>query len=69
MDFIKALPKSEGKDTIMMVVGRLIKYTYFISLTHSYTAQEIARAFLDTIYKLYEMSQDIISHRNKIFTS
>jgi hypothetical protein len=30
MDFIEALPKSEGLDTIMVVVDKLTKYAHFI---------------------------------------
>lgn len=69
MDFIKALPKSKGKDTIWVLMDRLTKYAHFIFLTHPYSTQEVATAFLDTMYKLYGMPQDIISDRDRIFTN
>ena len=55
MGCIESLSKFEGKDTILVVVDRLIKYTHFILLTHSYSAQNVARAFLDAVYKLHGM--------------
>ena len=36
MDFIKGLPKSEGMDTILVVVDRLTKYAHFLPLKHSF---------------------------------
>lgn len=52
MDFIESLPKSERRDTIMVVVDRLTKYAHFISLKHPFSASDVAKAFMGTIYKL-----------------
>jgi hypothetical protein len=35
MDFIEALPKSEGFDTILVVVDMFTKYIHFFALKHS----------------------------------
>lgn len=51
--FITGLPKSKGKDVILVVVDSLTKYAHFIPLSHAYTAPEIASVFLDHIYKLH----------------
>lgn len=37
MDFITALPKSQGKEVILVVVDRLTKYAQFIPLSHPYS--------------------------------
>ena len=55
MNFVEGLPKSEGKDYILVVVDRLTKYAYFLSLTHPFMAQEAARVFSDQVGKLHEM--------------
>lgn len=69
MDFVEELPKSEGKDSIQVVVDRLIKFAHFIGLTHPYIAQEVARAFLDRVVKLHGTSKSIVFYRDRIFTN
>jgi len=46
MDFIGGLPKSKGKDTILVVVDRLTKDAHLIPLGHPFTATEVAVVFL-----------------------
>jgi len=69
MDFVEGLPKSEGMDCILVVVDRLTKYAHFIRLTHPYTAQEVARAFMDRVVAVHGVPKSIISDRDKVFTS
>jgi hypothetical protein len=66
MDFIEGLSKSEGKDTILVVVDKLTKYTHFIPLSHPFTMVQL---FLDNIFKLHGLPIVIITDRDKIFTS
>lgn len=68
-DFIKALPKSKGKEVILVVVDRLTKYAHFLPLSHPYTIQDVVQIFMDHIYKSHGMPMTIVSDRDRIFTS
>lgn len=69
MNFVEGLPKSEGKDVIMVIVDRFNKYTHFISLNHLYLTLTIAKLFMDNLYKLYGLPVSIVSDRNPVFFS
>ncbi|PKA48408.1 hypothetical protein AXF42_Ash021618 [Apostasia shenzhenica] len=69
LDFIDGLPKSSGKDTILVVVDKLSKYAHFIAIAHPYSAITIAQAYLDHVYKLHGMPEILISDRDAVFLS
>jgi len=69
MDFVEGLPKSEGKDVIMVIVDRFSKYAHCVALNHPYAAPTIARAFMDNIYKLHGTPASITSDRDPVFLS
>jgi hypothetical protein len=69
MDFIEGLPKSEGKDTILVVVDKLTKYSHFISLQHPFTTKTIVQLFMDNVFKLHGLPLVIITDRDRIFRS
>ena len=69
MDFVEGLPNSQGKDVIMVVVDKFTKYAHFIPLSHPYSVETIANAFLDNVIKLHGPPLLIISDRDRIFTS
>lgn len=69
MDFIEGLPPSAGKHCILVVVDRLSKNAHFLALSHPYTAIEVAQAYLDSVFKLHGMPQDITSDRDPTFLS
>ena len=52
-----------------MIVDRLIKFSYFVSLIHPYTAQEIGRQFMNSIAKIHGVPKSIVFDRDKIITS
>lgn len=69
LDFIEGLPKSYHYDTILVVIDKLTKYGHFIPLKHPFSANSIAKLFLDNVYRLHGLPQVIISDRDKVFTS
>ncbi|KAJ4807007.1 polyprotein [Rhynchospora pubera] len=69
MDFITGLPKSDGKDVILVVVDRLTKYSHFLALSHPFKATDVAHVFLDQVYRLHGLPTNIVSDRDAIFTS
>ena len=69
MDFIESLSKSGGKDYIMVVVDRLSKYAYFVTLAHPFIALTIAQVFLDSIDRLHEAPISIVFDKDKVFLS
>ena len=69
LDFVEGLPTSDRYNAILVVVDKFSKYGHFIPLHHPYTALQIAKLFLDNIYKLHGLPKVIISYRDPIFTS
>jgi hypothetical protein len=69
MDFIEALPKLEGHETILVVVDKLTKCAHFISLSHPFTTRSIVQLFLDNVFKLHGLPLAIITDRDRILTS
>ncbi|KAE8698903.1 hypothetical protein F3Y22_tig00110597pilonHSYRG01056 [Hibiscus syriacus] len=69
LDFIEGLPNSYGKDTILVVVDRLSKFSHFIPLTHPFMAKVVTEKFIEGVVKLHGMPRSIISDRNPIFIS
>lgn len=68
MDFIEGLPKSEGREVILVVV-KFTKYAHFISLSHPVTTPQAAQSFLSNVRKLHGLPKSIVSDRDRIFTS
>lgn len=69
MDFMEGLPTSHNKNMILVVVDRFTKYNHFIPMKHPITANTVAKAFTDNIFKLHGLPAVIVTDRDKIFTS
>ena len=53
MDFVDGLPKSQGKDSILVVVDRLTKFSHFVSLKHPFSAGTVAATFIKEVVHLH----------------
>uniref|UniRef100_J3KUY5 Integrase catalytic domain-containing protein n=1 Tax=Oryza brachyantha TaxID=4533 RepID=J3KUY5_ORYBR len=69
MDFIEGLPKSAGKDIILVVVDRLTKYGHFIGMSHPITVGDVVDVFMREIHRLHGTPLAIVTDRDRIFTS
>jgi hypothetical protein len=75
LDFIIKLPpfvKSIIKvvfDSILVITDRLTKYGYFILYKESLLVEELAYAFNKYIIGNHRILKEIISNRDKLFTS
>jgi transposase InsO family protein len=69
MNFIEGLPMFDNANAIFVVVDRLTKYAHFFPLKHPYTDASVAKVYMDNIVKLHGIPLQIISDRDKVFTS
>lgn len=69
MDFITDLPRSQGYDSILVVVDRFTKMAHFIPCKKSITAVETAKLVLSNIVRLHGVPDEIISDRGPQFAS
>jgi hypothetical protein len=53
VDFIGALPESEGYTQIIVVVDRFSKMAHFIALAETATTKDAVQAFLKEVWKLH----------------
>jgi len=52
LDFVEGLPVSDRFNAILVVIDRFSKYGHFIPIHHPYSALQIAKIYLDSVYKL-----------------
>ncbi len=75
LNFIVKLFKSKKKvikttyDSILIITDRLIKYEYFLSYKKATFVEDLIYTFLKMIVANHELSDEIISNKDKLFTS
>lgn len=69
MDLIEGLPKSDGFDTILVIVDRLSKYAHFLPLKHPFNVVSFATIFVRKVVRLHGCPRSIVFDRDNIFTS
>lgn len=69
MDFIIALPLSQGCDTIMVVTDKLTKLVHFIPLKEKATASDVAKAYFQNVWLHHGFPAVWITDRDTKFTS
>ena len=74
MNFIIKLSKSKNSttiikyDSILIIVNKLIKYSHIIFFKKKFTAEQFETIILNRFIKYHEISKNIISDRDKLFT-
>ncbi|KAL1197121.1 hypothetical protein V5N11_002000 [Cardamine amara subsp. amara] len=68
LDFISALPDSEGFGSIMVIIDRFSKYGSFVACPRDCTAEGAARAFFKNVVKFWGLPSNIVSDRDSRFT-
>jgi hypothetical protein len=56
-------------DLILIITNKLTKYTYFIFYKEELTAENLIYAFNRNVIANYGILKEIISNRDKLFTS
>ncbi|GIL63439.1 hypothetical protein Vafri_17486, partial [Volvox africanus] len=70
MDFVVALPKTEGGyDAVLVMVDRLTKMVHVAPTTSSCTAEQTARLFFDNVVRLHGVPKNVVSDRGGQFVS
>ena len=66
---IGPLPKSNRKDTIVVIVDQFMKIIRLKATTMNISSEEIAKIYCDEIWKLHRIPRTILSDRGPQFTS
>jgi len=69
IDFLCGLPDSIGYTVIMVIVDRFSKMIHLIPFKQIPDAKQAAKAFMNNIFKLHGLPQDIYTDRGSQFTS
>lgn len=66
MDFVEGLPKSQWKDSIMVVVDKLSKYKHFVALSHPYNAKHVKQKLMARDKALVALKEHLTRAQNRM---
>ncbi|KAF1333703.1 reverse transcriptase, partial [Globisporangium splendens] len=70
MDFVFGLPPDSGRRTgVLVFVDRFSKMVHLTAVSEHITTAQTARVFVDTVFSLHGMPQEIVSDRDPRFTA
>jgi transposase InsO family protein len=69
MDFVGPFPPSHGFDYLWVIVDKLTSMVRLVPTTTRVTAKELAKLFLDQVWKFHGLPNAIISDRDSKFVS
>jgi RNase H-like domain found in reverse transcriptase/Reverse transcriptase (RNA-dependent DNA polymerase)/Integrase zinc binding domain/Chromo (CHRromatin Organisation MOdifier) domain/Integrase core domain len=69
MDFIVGLPESGGYTKVWVIVDRFSKMAHFIPLPTVNKTEDLAKLFLNSVWKHHGLPDDIVSDRDSKFIS
>jgi hypothetical protein len=69
LDFITALPPSQGNTVVLTVVDRFSKAAHFVPLPKLPSAKETAVTVVDHVFRLHGLPIDVVSDRGPQFVS
>ncbi len=69
LDFVTALPPSQGNTVVLTVVDRFSKAAHFIPLPKLPSAKETAVTIVDHVFRIHGLPMDVVSDRGPQFVS
>jgi len=69
MDFIIALPISNGKDALWVTIDRLTKMGHFVTCHSTMNPADPTDHFLRQVIRPHRLSSNIVSDRGSLFTA
>jgi len=70
MDLITQLPKSKGSDAILTIVNQgCTRAAVFLPCSTTITGKEVAKLYLENVYRWFGLPTRVISNRDPCFTS
>ena len=70
MDYLMPVPESKNENNaIFVIIDRLTKMAYFISITNKVITKETAKLFLQNIFRYRGLSDNIVSDYDPHFIS